>query len=284
MGNKEAKSKQKESPTKKRAQSASAKPALASPSEKFQTIANKFDTLDEVQEGLRQCGLESSNLIIGVDFTGSNENSGKKTFGGKSLHTIDDQILNPYQEVIEIVGKTLEVFDDDKLIPVFGFGDASTSNKSVFSFKTDGSPCHGFQEVLSEYTRVTKNVKLAGPTSFAALIRKAIQIVKESSGYHILIIIADGQISEECQKETSNAIVDASEYPISIITVGVGDGPWHQMEEYDDKLPKRKFDNFQFVPFAETMEKAENREVKFSIAALQEIPDQYQTIKHLNYL
>jgi len=56
------------------------------------------------------------------------------------------------------------------------------------------------------------------------------------------------------------------------------------MEEYDDELPKRKFDNFQFVPFAETMERAENREVKFSIAALQEIPDQYQCIKALNYL
>ena len=46
------------------------------------------------------------------------------------------------------------------------------------------------------------------------------------------------------------------------------------MEEFDDKLPKRKFDNFQFVPFFETMERAENREVTFSVAALQEIPDQ----------
>lgn len=77
-------------------------------------------------------------VIIGVDFTGSNEDSGKVTFNGKNLHTIDPNILNPYQEVIEIVGKTLEPFDDvkenifylfshfsifekkDKLIPAFG--------------------------------------------------------------------------------------------------------------------------------------------------------------------
>ena len=45
--------------------------------------------------------------------------------------------------------------------------------------------------------------------------------------------------------------------------VGVGDGPWDLMEEFDDKLPQRKFDNFQFVPMVSTMARAENREVTF---------------------
>lgn len=56
------------------------------------------------------------------------------------------------------------------------------------------------------------------------------------------------------------------------------------MEKYDDELPQRKFDNFQFVPYAKTMEKAENREVTFSVAALQEIPQQFKDIKGLGYL
>jgi len=217
-----------------------------------------------------------------VDFTISNQSAGKRTFQGLSLHALNTGLVNPYQEVIEIMGKTLQVFDDDNLIPVYGFGDRVTGGTAVFPFKSNViSPCKGFEEVLQEYEKVVSNVSLGSPTSFAPLIREAIKIVKEEDSYHILIIIADGQITPgECEAETTKAIIEASNYPLSIITVGVGDGPWDQMETYDDKLENRKFDNFQFVDFAKIMERAENREVTFSIAALQEIPEQYTFIKN----
>eukprot|EP01124_Arcella_intermedia_P013682 TRINITY_DN2009_c0_g1_i1.p1 TRINITY_DN2009_c0_g1~~TRINITY_DN2009_c0_g1_i1.p1 ORF type:complete len:284 (+),score=42.44 TRINITY_DN2009_c0_g1_i1:75-926(+) len=248
----------------------------------FARIADKFHTLEEVQEGLRSCGLESSNLIIGVDFTKSNTWNGKLTFEGKCLHQIEPDKVNPYQEVIWIMGRTLAPLDDDNLIPVYGFGDTTTKDKTVFPFFPDGRPANGFQEVLNRYSEIAPMVALSGPTSFAPLIKEAIQCVARGGGYHILLIIADGQVDNV--KDTEQAIVEASNYPLSIIMVGVGDGPWELMEDFDDNLPKRKFDNFQFVPFYKTMERAENREVTFSIASLQEIPEQYLAIKSLGLL
>jgi len=180
------------------------------------------------------------------------------------------------------MGQTLSAFDDDNLIPVWGFGYVTTKDKAVFSFFENGQPAHGFKEVLSRYEQITPQVQLSGPTSFAPLIRETIKIVQQQKSYHILIIIADGQVDNV--RDTTAAIVEASNYPISIITVGVGDGPWEQMEAFDDEIPERKFDNFQFVPFTKIMSRAENREVTFSVAALQEIPEQYDAIKKLNLL
>ena len=150
--------------------------------------------------------------------------------------------------------KRAESFDDDKMIPVFGFGDIRTRDKAVFPFYEDRL-CYTFSEVLERYIELTPLLSLsgsslspfcpavssvnlyvcvyvlnAGPTNFAPLIRKAIDIVKESKEYHILIIIADGQVDKA--KETVDAIVQASNFPLSIIMVGVGDGPWDQMREF----------------------------------------------------
>lgn len=56
------------------------------------------------------------------------------------------------------------------------------------------------------------------------------------------------------------------------------------MEEFDDGLPQRRFDNFQFVNFHEIMTKHDGDPVTFSRFALMEIPEQYQAIKQLGLL
>eukprot|EP00698_Gefionella_okellyi_P002938 TRINITY_DN12780_c0_g1_i1.p1 TRINITY_DN12780_c0_g1~~TRINITY_DN12780_c0_g1_i1.p1 ORF type:complete len:298 (-),score=53.22 TRINITY_DN12780_c0_g1_i1:59-952(-) len=247
-------------------------------------IGDHFRCLEDVQEGLRKAGLESSNLIIGVDFTKSNLTNGAKTFMGRSLHYFDPSgsIQNPYEQVIDVVGRTLEPFDDDKLIPTFGFGDVTTADRAVFPFY-DGRICYTFKEVLQRYRELVPNIQLSGPTSFAPVINAAVDIVQRTGQYHILVIIADGQVVQV--KQTEDAIVRASNFPLSIIMVGVGDGPWDMMKEFDDGLPARVFDNFQFVNFHEVVEKAEGLpDVVFATNALMEIPEQFAEIRRLGLL
>lgn len=252
----------------------------------FHAIKDKFTTVEEVSCAIKDAGLETSNLIIGIDFTASNEWQGRKSFGGRSLHHVFNSTrrLNPYQRVAQIISKTLEPFDEDNLIPAFGFGDSETKDHSVFSFNQDGSPCNGLTDVLKQYTEVVRRVTLSGPTSFAPLINKALEIVKQEKSYNILVIIADGQVVEEHDLCTREAIVEASYFPLSIIVVGVGDGPWDRMHEYDNLLPQRRFDNFQFVEYEAVIHNAKYPDTSFALHALMEIPDQYKAIKELGFI
>jgi len=161
------------------------------------------------------------------------------------------------------------------------------------AFHEDGQSSVGVEEALQRYREVAQVVNLAGPTSFAPVIREAIDIVREQQSYHILVIIADGQVTDPSPSgETARAIIEASQYPLSIIMVGVGDGPWQLMEQYDDELPARRFDNFQFVEFTKLCRQSrgtkdrsvEAMEARFALAALMEIPDQYSYIKRAGLL
>ncbi|CAL5405000.1 unnamed protein product [Camellia sinensis] len=264
---------------------------------KYDFIPDNYSTLDQVTAALRESGLESSNLIIGIDFTKSNEWTGKISFNNRSLHKIGD-IPNPYEKAISIIGKTLAPFDEDNLIPCFGFGDSTTHDQEVFSFHNDHSPCHGFEEVLSCYKQIVPNLRLSGPTSYAPVVEAAVDIVEKSGGqYHVLVIIADGQVTRSVntgdeelspqEEKTINSIVNASNYPLSIVLVGVGDGPWEDMKKFDDKVPDREFDNFQFVNFTAIMSKdatLSEKETAFALAALMEIPIQYKAAIELGLL
>ncbi|GFH21981.1 U-box domain-containing protein, partial [Haematococcus lacustris] len=59
------------------------------------------------------------------------------------------------------------------------------------------------------------------------------------------------------------------------------------MQEFDDKLPKRQFDNFQFVNFTEVQRKYGSHpklEAQFALQALMELPEQYKLIQSMGML
>ncbi|KAK9052382.1 hypothetical protein SSX86_029011 [Deinandra increscens subsp. villosa] len=266
---------------------------------RYSRIGDTYTSLEQVTEALARAGLESSNLIVGIDFTKSNEWTGSRSFHRKSLHHIGDG-FNPYEQAISIVGKTLAAFDEDNLIPCYGFGDASTHDQDVFSFYPEDRFCNGFEDVLSRYREIVPNLILSGPTSFAPVIEQAMTIVEQSGGqYHVLLIIADGQVTRSVDTEhgrlspqeqkTVDAIVEASKLPLSIVLVGVGDGPWDMMKEFDDNIPDRDLiiSSFFFVNFTEIMSRnvpSIQKETKFALSALMEIPSQYKATIELNLL
>ncbi|KAL5576351.1 hypothetical protein UlMin_018050 [Ulmus minor] len=197
-----------------------------------------------VTRALKEAGLESSNLIIGVDFTKSNEWT---------------ELQNPYERAKSIIGKTLSSFDEDNLIPCYGFGDTKTHDQEVFSFNPDDRPCNGFEEVLSRYRELVPCVKLAGPTSFAPIIETAIGIVDKSRGqYHVLLIIADGQVTRSIDTK-SNCLSPQEQSTVNAI----------------------------FVNFTEIVTKdiaGYQKEAEFALEALMEIPSQYKATIELQIL
>ncbi|KAJ4460950.1 putative E3 ubiquitin-protein ligase RGLG3 [Paratrimastix pyriformis] len=192
---------------------------------------DRFKTWDEMRAGLREAGLEASQLMFAIDFTKSNNWSGEKSFH-QPLHTLNTPGGNPYERVITMMGTALQGFDDDNLIPAFGFGDVVTTDREVFSFMPDGRPCAGFNQVLDQYRAIVPYALLSGPSTLAPIIRAAVDTVRATGQYHILVVVTDGQVDDP--KGDGAAIVMASQYPLSIVVVGVGDGPWDEMRKFDD--------------------------------------------------
>ncbi|VDN90926.1 unnamed protein product [Brugia pahangi] len=250
----------------------------------MQEMLLALTSLEDLSNAMRKAGLQSTNLIFGIDYTASNKYQGERCFQGRSLHSIDAFKENPYQQVIKIMGRILAPFATSGFIPAYGFGDVKTSDWSVFKLKPEGE-CKDLDELLQVYDTVTPTISLSGPTNFAPLIYEAIEICEKVQNYHILVIVADGQVTNE--KATRKAIVRACQYPLSIIVVGVGDGPWDMMKVFDESLPRRPWDNFHFVEFHEVMQKADSidsGELSFAVQSLLEIPDQYNIVRQLGLL
>ncbi|CAL6013358.1 Copine_I [Hexamita inflata] len=250
-------------------------------------LPDKYKSFDELEQAMRQAGIESIQLALGFDFSKSNEWSGEKSYR-KPLHGGD--YLNPYLKVLSILEPIIPRFDDDGLIPAFRFGCLDTRDKTVLPLLAPQVPdphFKGFGELKSAYYQAIQQVKLSGPTTFAPLIYQAIEIEKAYGGRQliVLIIMTDGDVSN--MQLDKQAICEASKYPIAISCVGLGDGPFDKMIEFDDMQGGRAFDNFQFVDFTkldEASKQCECPDLVLSTAIFNELPDQVKEMKRLGYL
>jgi len=281
-----------------------------------QAIPDMYETLEELDEALQRVGAnEGIDLMFFLDFTGSNKTMGNcyanhysklnaaspyllypDASRYKNLHYMDarddpSRYQNPYERVLTVLSNTLAKYDQDEQYPLYVFGDRATKNHSVESLAPDGGECCGLDQMLTSYFQAVTERKLSSPTSFIAVLEQAMRYVIDSDGgYHIAVIVTDGEITADYQ-DNLRTIAKASLLPMEIIIVGVGDGPWDQMNEMDDNMTsyKRVVDNVQFVDFtgmtlSQYHASEESVFNQFALQALQEVPSHFKQVKDLGML
>lgn len=214
--------------------------------------------------------FEGADVLIAIDLTQSNRNTGLESFK-RGLHDPDSNGLTAYSEVILKLGRMLKSTDADLKYELYGFGDQTTCDHSVLSLGSFGT----VEDLNKAYLDSLSKITLYGPTSFAPAINKAIESARSDYRHKILVILADGEVNTP--EVTLGAIADASNYPISIVTIGIGDADFKTMEKWDDLKKGRKFDNFQFVEYKSSMS-----DDKLAVKALEELPKQFKYMKDHN--
>lgn len=119
------------------------------------------------------------------------------------------------------ISRVLMEFDDDSRLPVYGLSgqidDGEPSDMFSFTPENPTAGCRSFGEIIQRYRSITPKVQLADvPLNFAPVIREAIACAeKDPGGFYMVIIISTGHVNEAVEQEMAQAIVDASNYPIS---------------------------------------------------------------------
>ncbi|ESU40773.1 Phospholipid-binding Copine Family Protein [Giardia duodenalis] len=144
----------------------------------------------------------------------------------------------------------------------------------------------GFDAVRKAYEHIAPQIEMSGPTTFAPMIKQAIEICKESDNqYIILLLLTDGDVSD--MDADMKALQEASNNPVSVVAVGLGDGPFKRMRILEDSISGRKFSNFHFVNFTKMEVEAKecaSPDLMLATAMMQKIPYQYAFVKRLGYL
>ncbi|KAB5529364.1 hypothetical protein DKX38_019445 [Salix brachista] len=239
----------------------------------------QYSFLDYVSSGFEL------NFMVAVDFTASNGNPRNPD----SLHYIDPSgRLNSYQQAILEVGQVIQFYDSDRRFPAWGFGGKTPAGTISHCFNLNGSASfevEGVEGIMAAYASALHNISLSGPTLFGPVINTAAQIAGHSlsnnnSKYFVLLIITDGVITD--MQETKDALVRASDLPLSILIVGVGGADFTQMEILDADNGQRlqsstgrmaTRDIVQFVP----MREVNSGQISVVQALLEELPGQFLT-------
>lgn len=217
------------------------------------------------------------NICLAVDFTGSNGDPMKPG----TLHYLDPYGgFNDYERSMIALLNVLSRYDTDKHFALWGFG--AKYNGDVYNVFQCGKRrlVPGLEGILQAYRdQFRSGITLAKtPTVFtdvlrtgAAHARRAARVAEQigKQAYTILIILTDGDVEDI--DGTMAVLDDASDAPLSVIFVGIGEQKFPGMRFLDDARDHGKTrDIAAFVEFNEHTKHS----TKFTSEAMQEIPQQ----------
>eukprot|EP00767_Chilomastix_cuspidata_P000574 gnl/Chilomastix_cuspidata/1149.p2 GENE.gnl/Chilomastix_cuspidata/1149~~gnl/Chilomastix_cuspidata/1149.p2 ORF type:complete len:395 (+),score=210.02 gnl/Chilomastix_cuspidata/1149:528-1712(+) len=210
--------------------------------------------LDYVAGGIR------FQLSVAVDFTGSNQ----PPRSPNSLHYLDPSGRpTEYLSALTAVASILMGYTGTQEIFASGFGarigGAGASHFFPLDVANNNFNLVGIPGLIDAYRRTVPLLRFSGPTNFQPTISHVTQFARQTLSeerllFHVLLILTDGVITD--MPQTVQAIVEASQFPLAIIIVGVGGADFSRMDELDadDGLlcaggRQQLYDNVQFVPF-----------------------------------
>ncbi|GAX19852.1 hypothetical protein FisN_1Lh692 [Fistulifera solaris] len=213
------------------------------------------------------------NVIVAIDFTGSN---GDPRQPG-TLHYLSSE-RNDYEKAIAAIVSVLAKYDSDQSFPVYGFG-AKYAGEVRHCFQCGPQEeVKGVSGVLDAYHKVfASGLVMSGPTVFTEVIETAAAKAQSSldmaqqrgsQTYTVLLILTDGAVSDA--HATARCLDQASDAPLSVVIVGVGNADFSSMQFLDDAAGPGKRDIAQFVEF----NKHKHNSASLTSETLKEVPTQ----------
>uniref|UniRef100_A0A803KPI7 Copine C-terminal domain-containing protein n=1 Tax=Chenopodium quinoa TaxID=63459 RepID=A0A803KPI7_CHEQI len=196
-------------------------------------------------------------LMVAVDFAVTDVDPE----GLDPFHIIDSSgNLNAYLQVLKDIGRAIEHYDSDRRFPAWCFGGKLTGKCCPASTWNRIQPIvKGVEGILEAYRSALAEVKFHSPTSLSEVIEKASSFVSEPCDrncrkYYVLLIVTNGDLLGI--QDTIDSLVKASNLPLSILIVGVGDDkrfekmkklcPGHLLKDFKGVLALR--DIVRFMP------------------------------------
>uniref|UniRef100_A0A7S0QQF9 C2 domain-containing protein n=1 Tax=Cryptomonas curvata TaxID=233186 RepID=A0A7S0QQF9_9CRYP len=156
--------------------------------------------------------------------------------GAEGEFDLSPHNTNRYQKAMMGVASTLMDFSKEKIIHAYGFGGKVDEGKTSFSFPLSRDvTVTGVKGLLDAYEQAMTNISFGeSGTMMAEIVNRVVGLAKETvqnhpQKYYVLVILSDGDVDDI--QDTIDAIVAASDLPISIITVGLT-APGHSEETY----------------------------------------------------